>query len=227
VNSQLSQAIVKATEQLTEQDRRRISQEVMGRLSSTSSRIGGEANDLRRVASVLAQGLALDEDSAMSALQSLGEQEAALIAERIGLNDASVSSRQVSDNLRLAMLNTQGSLDQVESDLGLVGGALDVSSRQLDLNTGMTQQAASSAYRTQDYNLGLQRDLNRRTGETTQASLNSAMNSTRGAGFFDYLQTGYQAYGAVSPLLRRPPSRPSSTSSPLYSGFPTVYSNLG
>jgi hypothetical protein len=215
-----------STQRLTEAQRKLISEQSMGRMSSTSSELARDRSTMESLADAFSSALGVDRASALASLQSAGEESMALIAEQIGLNDIQQSREDLVRSLQLASLGGSANLANSDATLASTLSALDSGSQSLDYNQAIRSAGASDAYRATDYSLGLQRDTNAKAGASVQSSLSSAANSVRGAGLLDYLQAGYGTYQSVVPLLR---GQKNTTPTPRgnYSGFPTAYSNIG
>ena len=235
VAEQLVGAVEQAQQQLTERERRAVSQQAMGKLTSTSSLNKKDKDILNTVAEAFAQGLQLDRTQALSELQGFNEEELALIAEQLGLSDNQRGMDTVAANSNLNLLNTSGLVDAAALNRTSTLAALDSANSTTDFGQSMQAQSRDNSYAAQDFSLGIQRGLNTATNQSVQSSFGKAISSVRGAGFLDYLNAGVNAYGAVSPLLRRSPSVGGSTVTtpnqatqlPLYSGIPSAFQNYG
>lgn len=203
IASQLTANTLKEMAGQTEADRKRISEQAMGRMSSTSSLVKGEKNLSNDISTALAQGLDTDRTSIQAYIQQLTEEEQVLLAERIGLNDNSLNMDTVAANIRLAASGAEGALQQVSNDRANTQAASGIASQLMTNDANQQARAAQDAYKFQDYSLGTQRDISAKTGQSQQSAYQSASSNTRGAGFVDYLNLGVSAYGAVSPLLNR------------------------
>ena len=205
----------------TAEDRKRISAQAMGRMASTSSMTQREGTLTDQISTVLSQGLDTDRTAIQAYIQQLGEEEQLTLAERIGLNDKAANMDTITANIRLAAMGAEGALQQNAADLTNTKGASDVASRLMTNDANSQARSASDAYRFQDYSLGVNRDVSKRTGQSVQSSYQSATANTRGAGFMDYLALGVNTYGAVSPLLQKPTTTTPLTKKPetKFSGF--------
>jgi hypothetical protein len=230
INTQLANASVDQAMKMTEGQRRAVSVQAAGKLRSTSSDVAQQGDMMEQLSNAFADGLNLDRTQTLAALQSMGEEQLALIAEQLGLQDTSQSFDNLATNLKLQALGTENASSNNRSNLDLTRSALQSAQQNLDFGYSTTDKASRDAYRSTDYGLGLQRGLVADTNTSVQNNYASAINNVKGAGFFDYLNFGLNTYGAVSPLLRQTPSIqvPTSTSpTSTYSGFPTAYSNYG
>ena len=203
INSQLTAQTMKEMALQTEGDRKRISSEAAGRMSSSSSLVRGERVLSDDIAQALSQGLDTDRTSIQAYIQQLSEEEQVLLAERIGLNDNALNMDTVAANIKLAAMGAEGALQQVNNDRANTGAAAGIASQLMTNDANQQARSAQDSYRYQDYSLGMQRGIAAKTGESQQSSYQSASRNTRGAGFVDYLNLGVSAYGAVSPLLNR------------------------
>ena len=203
INSQLTANTLKEMGLQTEGDRKRISEQASGRMSSTSSLVRGERNLSDDISQALSQGLDTDRTSIQAYIQALSEEEQTILAERIGLNDNALNMDTVAANIRLAATGAEGALQQVDNDRSNTLAAADLAGRSMTIDANQQARSAQDAYRYQDYSLGMQRGIAEETGEAQQSSFQSASRNTKGAGFVDYLNLGVSTYGAVSPLLNR------------------------
>ena len=203
IASQLTANTLKEMAMQTEGDRKRISEQAAGRMSSTSSLVKGERNLSNDISTALSQGLDTDRTSIQAYIQQLTEEEQVLLAERIGLNDNALNMDTVAANIRLAASGAEGALQQVNADRSNTLAASSIASQLMTNDANQQARAAQDSYRYQDYSLGMQRDIAAKTGQSQQSAYQSASSNTRGAGFVDYLNLGVSAYGAVSPLLNR------------------------
>ncbi len=235
VAEQLVGAVEQAQQQLTEKQRREVSQQAMGKLTSTSSLNKKDKQLMQTVADAFSAGLQIDRTQALSELQGFNEEELALIAEQLGLSDNQRGVDTVAANSNLNLLNTRGAVDAAALNRTSTLAALDSANSTTDFGQSMQSRARDNSYAAQDFSLGIQRGLNTATNQSVQSSFGSAISNVRGAGFLDYLNAGVNAYGAVSPLLRQSPSVGRSTVTtpnqatqlPLYSGIPSAYQNYG
>lgn len=235
VSEQLVGAIEQAQQQLSEKERRAVSQQAMGKLTSTSSLAKKDRDLMQTVADAFSQGLQIDRTQALSELQGFNEEELASIAEQLGLNDNQRGIDTVTANSSLNLINTRGAVDAAALNRTSTLAALDSANSTTDFGQSMQGQSRDNSYAAQDFSLGVQRGLNTATNQSVQSSFGKAISNVRGAGFLDYLNAGVNAYGAVSPLLRRSPTVGGNTVTtpnqatqlPLYSGIPSAFQNYG
>jgi hypothetical protein len=201
IATQITNQVAKEMATQTDADRKRISAQAAGRMSSSSSLTRGERLLSDDIATALAQGLDADRTMLQAHIQQLSEEEQILIAERIGLNDNASNMETVAANIRLAALGAQGALAQNQNDLDNTRSTVDIASKLMTNDAYTQAKSAQDTYRFQDYALGINRDTAQKTGQSVQSAYQSASANTRGAGFVDYLNLGVSAYGAVSPLL--------------------------
>jgi hypothetical protein len=201
LNTQLTNQTLKEMATQTAEDRKRISAQAAGRMSSSSSLTRGERVLADDIATALSQGLDTDRTAIQAHIQQLSEEEQAILAERIGLNDNASNMDTVTANIRLAALGAQGALTQNEADRANTQSSIGIASKLMTNDANSQAKAAQDAYRYQDYALGINRDTAQKTGQSVQSAYQSASANTRGAGFADYLNLGVSTYGAVSPLL--------------------------
>lgn len=219
--SALDANTMKQMQAQTAEDRKRISAQAVGRMSSTSSSVAREGTMADQISTALSQGLDTDRTAIQAYIQQLGEEEQLLLAERIGLNDNAANMDTISANIRLAAMGADGALQQNAADLTNTKGASNVASRLMTNDANSQARSAADAYRFQDYSLGVNRDVSKKTGQSVQSSYQSAAANTKGAGFMDYLALGVNTYGAVSPLLQKPTTTTPVTKKPetKFSGF--------
>ena len=203
IASQLSAQTLKEMASQTEGDRKRISDQAAGRMSSSSSLARGEKSLAADISQALSQGLDTDRTSIQAYVQQLSEEEQVTLAERIGLNDNAMNMDTVAANIRLAASGAEGALQQVANDRANTNAAAGLASQSMTNDANQQARAAQDTFRNQDYSLGMQRGISAKTGESQQSSYRSASSNTKGAGFVDYLNLGVSTYGAVSPLLNR------------------------
>lgn len=223
VASALDANTMKQIQAQTAEDRKRISAQAAGRMSSTSSMISREGTLSDQISTALSQGLDTDRTTIQAYIQQLGEEEQLLLAERIGLNDNASNMDTVAANIRLAAMGAEGAMRQNNADLTNTRNASNIASRLMTNDANAQARAAADAYRYQDYALGINRDTAQKTGQSVQSSYQSAAANTSGAGFFDYLNLGINTYGSVSPLLQRPTTTAQIVNKPIpantFSGF--------
>lgn len=223
---QLGALSAQETAKLTEAQRRQVSQQAMGRMSTTSSEAAQTRGTMDMLGDAFSSAFGIDRTQVLSTLQGMGEEQMALIAEQIGLNDNQSNMDTVTTNLKLALQGAEGAVSANESNLNLALQGGDIAGKSLNYGYDTQQFQNQRAYEQQQYSLGLQRDLAQKTGQSVQSSFDSAIRNTKGSNFFDYLNFGLNTYGAVSPLLNRTPQQQQPLKAN-YSGFPTAYQNYG
>ena len=201
VATALTNQTAKEIEAQTAEDRKRISEQAAGRMSSTSSLVRGERLLAEDISEALSRGLDTDRTLIQAHIQQLSEEEQLLLAERIGLRDNASNMDTVAANIRLAALGAESALTQNRNDLDNTRASSSIASQLMTNDANSQARSAQDAYRYQDYSLGMQRDIAAKTGQSVQSAYQSASANTRGAGFADYLNLGVSTYGAVSPLL--------------------------
>jgi hypothetical protein len=219
---QLTEAV-----KLTPAQRRNASVQAAGRLRSTSSDIQEEGGMLRGLSQALEAGLGIDRTAALAELQSLGEEEVALIMEQFGLTNTEQSFNDLATNLKLVGLSAEDATTKNQGNLEATRLALKSGKETLDFSRELQGTAAKDEFNITDFGLRTQQEFARLGNTALQSSFNQQQRNVRGAGLFDYLNFGLNTFGAVSPLLRQTPSIQAPQPSTLFSGFPTAFSNVG
>lgn len=231
IAEQGTQALNEQQQQLTAEQRKQLSLEASGKLRTSSNETAKGRILREQVATALSLGADMDKAQVLAAMQAFNEDQLTDIGQRLGLLDNAASAESIAANLRMLGISTDAALQNIDANSANTQAALGFARQNNLVSSQLDAQNAADAYRAQDYSLGVQRSIGAASANQVASYNRQAMNSVKGASFFDYLNTGVTAFGAVSPMLyqrptfstpQQPQSRPNN-----YSGFPTVYSNVG
>lgn len=223
-----SEALVNAGQQfdasLTQEERRQLALQTSSRMRSTSSDTAQGKGMLERAAAALSIGLDLDRTAVLAELQNMGETTLAQIGEQLGLNDNQLSAENVAANLKMMRLSSANAKSANAANLVTDTAGIQFARDANALNSQLDQAGAKRSYDAALKGYATQGELNSVTNKSVNRQIDYAQRNTKGAGIFDYINAGVQAYGAVTPLLGGAPKPKAPVK---YSGFPTAFQDVG
>lgn len=223
-----NEALVNAGQQfdasLNQEERRQLALQTSARIRTGSSDTAQGKGMLERAAAALSIGLDLDRNAVLAELQNMGETTLAQIGEQLGLNDNQLSAENVAANLKMMRMASQNAKQAVDRNLATDTAGIQFARDANLLNTTLDQAGAQRSYDAALKGYATQGELNSVTNASVNRQISYAQANTKGAGIFDYVNAGIQAYGAVSPLLGGAPKPKAPVK---YSGFPTAFSDVG
>lgn len=205
--------------------RKELSLQNSGRLSSSSFSTAQQRDLNDRLATALSIGFESDSDNVKQMLQAMNEEELAGLSEQLGLTDAANTAESVGANLRILRQQSQLGLESVDASQQNNRSALSLARASNYTNSVLDAQNAANAYTAQDYAIGVQRSSGATTGADIQRQYQSAIRNTKGAGLLDYMGTAINTATPFMGSIGLRGSAPPKTTR--YSGFPDVYSNAG
>ncbi|UZV39957.1 internal protein [Leptolyngbya phage LPP-1] len=194
----LSNQVVQA---LTVEERKQLSLQAAGNLGTSSNEIARDRELIKRISGALATGMNIDRDVLAREMQGMNEEDLIAAATSLGLLDNAANAEAVATNLRIMGIQADAGIDAVNRNLTQQSGAIDLARQQQGVMGQLDLLNAANAYGAQNYSLGVQRALGQTSATQVQNNLAAQYSATRGAGLLDWLNTGVNTYGAISPML--------------------------
>jgi hypothetical protein len=197
--SQATQILQQVAASLTEQERRQMANDLMRQMSSGSVKKDGQIRD--KAVAMLAAGLNTDREVIEAELQRMNETDLADIQAQLGLSDADLTSQGIQGTLEALGISSNAARNNAFANERNTLNASEYARQLSGMNAQIDLAGGLQAYRDQDYSLGVQRSVNRETGQHVADTSAAAMRNVRGAGFTDYLAAGMNTYQSVAPLF--------------------------